>query len=57
MSAAVTAAVVIGVVVIGAFAGRPRHDGADKAAWAVVFFASAVVVGTILALIQQAGRL
>lgn len=47
--------VVIGVVLIGAFADKARHDGADKAFYHLLLPASAVVVGVIAALTYQAG--
>ncbi|KIH97099.1 hypothetical protein LP52_21265 [Streptomonospora alba] len=57
MSLPTTVVVVVAgeVVLIGAFAGRARRDGADKAAYHVLFPATAVVLGVILALAHLAG--
>ncbi|GAA4936088.1 hypothetical protein GCM10023224_16130 [Streptomonospora halophila] len=55
LPATVIAAVALGVLLIGAFAGRARHDGADKAFYHVLFPATAVVLGVIAALAYLAG--
>ncbi|MFD0772309.1 hypothetical protein ACFQZ2_00020 [Streptomonospora algeriensis] len=54
LPATVIAAVALGVVLIGAFAGRARHDGADKAFYALLFPATALLLGVIAALAHLA---